>query len=431
MPDVKGVEAQLGSVAGSVTRLVGDGCVVRRLEPSTGELRAVGADHRDADQRLALERLIRDRPLGPPAGGWLRQALASSSVVNLTEPDPDELRDAGLPLDGRIGEVMIVPLVPGESVIVAVRDRISAGYSSIERSLVQRLAAGAAGLADPFSRAGMACQLELMSSAVWITDAAGVTSYVNQAACLLVGLPAERIVGVPISEFIDDAAPDLGVGPFFGQEPFQRAVLGDDGSTRWLSVSPRPLFGRRGAVEAILYTLVDVTERHRHESELRMRLDTEQALARFAELLVVEDDPDRILSSAVELVAQQFEAALVTAVAIARDRSEVHPLAIAGELGDLDPERWRARCELPSGSATLAAIETDEAVRVGDFTAGVPYRPGPIALSAAARSAACAPISGGAGCLAVLHMEPDAVSDDELELLETVARLLSKRWPAR
>ena len=265
---------------------------------------------------------------------------------------------------------MIVPLVPGESVIVAVRDRISAGYSSIERSLVQRLAAGAAGLADPLSRAGMACQLELISSAVWITDAAGVTSYVNQAACLLVGLPAERIVGVPISEFIDGAAPDLGVGLFFGQEPFQRAVLADDGRTRWLSVSARPLFGRRGTLEALLYTLVDVTERHRHETELRMRLDAEEALARFAELLVVEDDPDRILSSGVELVADQFAASLVTAVAIARDRSEVHPLAIAGELGDLDPQRWRARYELPSGSATLAAIEGDEAVRVGDFSDG-------------------------------------------------------------
>ena len=66
---MKAAEAQLGSVAGSVTRLVGDGCVIRRLEPSTGELRAVAADHRDPDQRLALELLIRGRPLGPPAGG--------------------------------------------------------------------------------------------------------------------------------------------------------------------------------------------------------------------------------------------------------------------------------------------------------------------------------------------------------------------------
>ena len=68
-----------------------------------------------------------------------------------------------------------------------------------------------------------------------------------------------------------------------------------------------------------------------------MRLDSEQALARFAELLIVEDEPDRILSSAVELIAEQFEAPLVTAVAVARDRTEVEPLAVAGGSGRLRP----------------------------------------------------------------------------------------------
>ena len=216
---------------------------------------------------------------------------------------------------------------------------------------------------------------------------------------------------------------------FFGQEPVERAVLGADGQTRWLSVTARPLFGARGSREAVLYNLTDVTQRHRREAELRMRLDAEEALARFAELLIVEDEPDRILSSAVGLIADLFDAPLVTAVRVARDRSEVESLAIAGGLGDCSPERWKGRYELTRGSATWAAVDAGEAVRVGDFTCDALYRPGPIARSAAARSVACVPICGGAGCLAVCHTEANGVSDEELELLEAVARLLTKRWP--
>ena len=78
----------------------------------------------------------------------------------------------------------------------------------------------------------------------------------------------------------------------------------------------------------------------------------------------------------------------------------------------------------------MAAIEAGESIRLGDYDAEALYSPGPIARSAAARSAACVPISGGAGCLAVLHTEAQGVSDEELELLETVARMVSKRWPA-
>ena len=423
--------SRMESVAASVTRLVGDGCVIRRLHPSSGALRAIAGDHRDPDQRLDLALLARGPDLRPPAGGWLRQSLGSNSVVHLTELGPDDLRDLGLPADQRIGDVMIVPIAATPAVIVAVRDRVSGAYTATERSVLQRIAAAAAlGLAPPFSPIGMARQLELVSSAVWVTDACGVTTYVNQAACLLVGLPAERLLGVPIAEFIDGVDVQPGQGRFFGEEPVERAVVRDDGATQWLSVAARPLFSPLGKREAILYTLLDITDRHRHETELRMRLDAEQALSGFAELLIVEDEPNRILTSAVELIAEQFEAPLVTAVAVARDRSEVEPLAVAGRLGDLEPDRWRARCELPAASATMAAIEAGEAVRVSDFDAESIYSPGPIARSASARSAACAPISGGAGCLAVLHTEAQGVCDGELELLETVARMVSKRWPA-
>ena len=145
---------------------------------------------------------------------------------------------------------------------------------------------------------------------------------------------------------------------------------------QWLSVSARPLFGALGTREAILYTLLDVTDRHRHETALRMRLDSEHALSEFAELLIVEEEPERFLSSAVELIADQFEAPLVTAVAVARDRTEVEPLAVAGPLGRFEPDRWRARCELPVGSATMAAIEAGESIRVADYDARGALQPG-------------------------------------------------------
>ena len=140
------------------------------------------------------------------------------------------MRDLGLPAAGRIGEVAIVPIVAGDAVIVAVRDRVSPAYSAEERAVLQRIAAAPAlGLESALSTGGMASQLELISSAAWVTDTAGVTSYVNQAACLLVGLPAERIVGVPISEFIDGPPLHPGQERFFGQEPVERAVSAPTG----------------------------------------------------------------------------------------------------------------------------------------------------------------------------------------------------------
>ena len=99
----------------------------------------MAADHRDPDQRLALERHA--PRLDPPAGGWLRQALASGSVVRLSRLEQADIADAGLPHAGRIGEVAIVPIVAGDAVIVAVRDRVSPEYSAEERAVLQRIAA--------------------------------------------------------------------------------------------------------------------------------------------------------------------------------------------------------------------------------------------------------------------------------------------------
>ncbi len=70
----------------------------------------------------------------------------------------------------------------------------------------------------------------------------------------------------------------------------------------------------------------------------------------------------------------------------------------------------------PSASATSPASGSTGPARS--------RAPRPPAASPACRSA------GGAGCLAVCHTEANGVSDEELELLEAVARLLTKRWPA-
>ena len=132
-------------------------------------------------------------------------------------------------------------------------------------------------------------------------------------------------------------------------------------------------------------------------------------------------------SSAVEFDRRPDRAPLVTAVAVARDRTEVEPLAVAGPLGRFEPDRWRSRCELPVGSATMAAIEAGS--RSGSTTPRRFYSPGrsPVPPRRRVLRAFRSPVALGVSPCCTRRRR---VSDEGLELLETVAPMVSKRWPA-
>lgn len=400
-------------------------------------LAAVAADHRDADRRSRLRAVIDETPLRPPDGGWLRQALATGHSLRLPDARPETLRASGLPADGRIGDVAVVP-IGGLAAIVAVRDRLAGPYVAGDRRDLERIAADcdrslaaerAIDRGTPAAPAELPSGrdlLEITSAAIWITDLAGTTTYVNQTACALVGLPAERIIGVPMAVFLE--GPEPSAAGFDGGEPCDRALARPDERPLWVSQTTRALFDSRGRRYGLLHTLADVTERRQREVELRTRLDSQQTLTRFAEMLLLEGGSGEIHSKAVDLIAELFGAPLVALVAVARNRVDARTLACAGQLEARSPG-FMGSYRIPADSPTGAAVDSGEAIRVDDFGANRGYRPGPLSVAVGARSAACVPIAGGAGCIGVMRSDAGAISDQELATLEAVGGLLSARWP--
>jgi PAS domain S-box-containing protein len=416
-------------LATQITEAVGDGCVVRALDRS-GRLAAVAADHRDPDRRNELRLTLTQEPLPQPSG-WLGQAMARHLPVRLPQIEPGSVRAAGLPFDERLRDVVFVP-VGRFAVIEAVRDRAPAAYSALDRRELESLAADAASQlnGDSHTLADGASLIDASAAAIWVTDSDGVTLEANQRATELVGLPAERLVGVPFVEFLDHdrSAP---AADFLGENPAERRLISGDGVMRWVEAAARPRFDSRGRPAGAVITLVDVDERHRREVRLRTRLDSERALTEFAELLLREDDRDRVLSRAAQLVAEQLDAMLVALVLCSGDGNEVSTLAAAGPYPKQHPESLGDRQRLSARTPTLVAIHSRETVVVPDFDRDSTYVPGPISIAAGARSVACVPVDDGLGCIGVMSSAPEGLAEDEVGMVERLARLLSGRLSSR
>jgi PAS domain S-box-containing protein len=427
----------LADLARQVTLVVGDGCLVRVADPSDGGLRAVAADHRDADRRRAFLELLRAPPLDR-AGAWPTQAIERGCAVRLPDISVETLLGAGVPHDERVTDVVFLPLAQ-QAVLTAVRDRVAGRYSALERQEMQGLVGQASrDLSAPTTIPGRSKAsdhspqplsepshlVDAVSAGVWVVDQRGRILSVNEHGSEMIGLPAERVLGMPFAEFLDESPPGL-PADFIGGAGSDRRLIGADGEVRWVHARSRPLFGTNGNPSGAAITLFDVSERREREVRLRTRLDANRALAEFAELLILEDAPDRLLTRAAELLADQLDAPAVGVGEVARDLSEVTTLALAGSDVDNDLQHWRGTHPLPAGSVTRAAIKSGEVIGVSDFEAQGIYRRGPLGNEARVRSIGAAPLAEGRGYLTAVSRQPHAIGADEIELLGSVARLLT------
>ena len=433
--DASGV---LGRLARRVTLVIGDGCLVRLSDPSDGALRAVAADHRDADRRRDFLGVLDSPPLNP-AGAWPAQAIEKGCAVRLPEISSEALHGAGIPHDDRITDVVFLPL-GRQGVLTSVRDRVAGRYSAVERQEMQGLVgqairglmpAGASpgpserpDRSPPTTLSEPSQLIDAVAAALWLVDERGRIVSVNEHGSEMVGLPAERVRGIPFAEFLDETPPGL-PADFVGGAGSDRRLIGADGRVRWVYARSQPLFGAAGIPAGAAITLFDVTDRHEREVRLRTRLDANRALAEFAELLILEDQPERLLTRAAELLADQLDAPAVGVGEVSEDLSEVTTLALAGSEVDHDLGHWRGTHPLHSGSVTGAAVKSGEVISVMDFEAQRIYRRGRLAIEAGVRSIGAAPLAEGRGCLTAVSCEPFALGPDEIELLGSVARLLT------
>jgi PAS domain S-box-containing protein len=120
---------------------------------------------------------------------------------------------------------------------------------------------------------------------IFVTDAGGRCTFVNTRWCELSGLRPEEAIGQAWSHavhlddlvrvaFAWDAAIERGQ-EFRAEYRLQRP----DGQVIWVSGSAAPVVDTLGRTEGWLGTVVDVTERRRHEEELRQNRDAIGALS--------------------------------------------------------------------------------------------------------------------------------------------------------
>ncbi|HEY6464220.1 MAG TPA: PAS domain S-box protein [Polyangiaceae bacterium] len=114
---------------------------------------------------------------------------------------------------------------------------------------------------------------------LWVFDADGKTTFMNDRMTHMLGITLEEGLRTPVAEFV---APELrpllaerialrkaGVGGSYEQK-FRRK----DGSDGWAILESGPLLDAEGRFDGILTTATDITERRRAEQELRALNET-------------------------------------------------------------------------------------------------------------------------------------------------------------
>jgi PAS domain S-box-containing protein len=181
-----------------------------------------------------------------------------------------------LPGGDRVDVEASVAVVHGE-------DGRVAGYVTVNRDVTVRKRAEAALRA---SQERLARILETVSEGIWITDAAGVTEFVNARACRIVGTSPELAVGRPLL----DAVPEPGRGA--AREDIETVLRGEisrrefvrpgaDGGDVWVNVSWTPLRGPDEAVAGAVGVFMDVTD-HRRAREQLLHAQKMDAVGRLA-----------------------------------------------------------------------------------------------------------------------------------------------------
>jgi GAF domain/PAS fold len=406
----------------AVTGLVGDGCVVRLHDRRNETLEAVAVDHRDRHRRAALRDRLADTSI-PMPGGWAGEPLRKGITLRLGAGQ------APAAVGADAGAAIAAPLrLDGDpiGVVVALRDETEDPYTAADQELVERLAAGADRLAPPRAAAGHAGPpgagaarvLEHAAVGVWAIDAGGVTTYVNEPLCDLLGVPSCVLEGERAAPFLD-AALGGGAGPL-GDHCVQRP----DGTGRWVEVTSAPLTDEHGAREGTVITIVDVDARRRSQVGLRLRAAASESLAELAQHALEGEAFDALARASAEAVRDVLDADAAAVGHVSPDRGTYTLRASAGW------DETLTGVALPLGERTPAwfALGDDEPFVVDDYEATALVRRGELVAERGLRSVACVSVAGGAGVISAHSREVAPFDEAQIGFLRSVARILAVRW---
>jgi PAS domain S-box-containing protein len=138
---------------------------------------------------------------------------------------------------------------------------------------------------------------EASTIAIHEIDTKGVIRSVNQAECQLLGYSPDELIGHHIWEFAaldqQQVARDTIAGKIARQQPVStvtREYRRGDGSYIWLEIHEKLIENAEGEVVGIRSALLDITEYHKLETEMRKQLDWMRvALRSFTRAIVTAD----------------------------------------------------------------------------------------------------------------------------------------------
>jgi PAS domain S-box-containing protein len=414
--------------ARAITDLVGDGCVVRIADRAEGALPAAAVEHRDSWRRDQLAALLA-LPGPSLASGWPGQALAKNLAFRLEHDQAMEAVACGGPEGGSVHAAVVAPLRRGGKAIgtiVAVRDSADLPYSLREQQLIEELALeGVEGIeALPGAVPEASRLLEHAAVGIWATDLNGVTTYVNEALCGLVGVPASEMLGETMGEYLDEEPQLIHARLSPTVERQDHRLLRPDGTEVWVSMTSTPLCDARGRRTGTVSTLAEISERKRLDVELRLRAAANEAVAELAERALAGDDLESLMRSAAASAAELLGAEYAAIADVGPTREEVVPRVVLG----WEPSLVGRRIAIPENSVTELCLDAEEPVVIGDFEKIEAIRRGMLARRVNARSAVCVAIAGGAGVLAVTSPRAQAFSGYDVSFLRSIAAVLGSRW---
>jgi PAS domain S-box-containing protein len=153
--------------------------------------------------------------------------------------------------------------------------------------------------------------VETADEGIWVSDAAGRTTWVNDRLAEMLGYTPEELYDLPVSAAVADGEHDVAaklVERSRGRsEQYDLRLRRKNGTELWALVSSAPLHDARGRFVGALAMIVDITQRKHAEEQLRER-----------DVALVEAAAELELSRAAQRQAAEVNDTIVQRLALAK-----------------------------------------------------------------------------------------------------------------
>ncbi len=286
--------------------------------------------------------------------------------------------------------------------------------------------------------------VDAMPDGLAVADEKGLSTYVNDQFCEILGCTRPEAVGRPFADFLEvDGLRAWTTRPRGAQEQeggrYVAWAVKKGGERRRLLVSPRSILDAEGEPRGSFAVLRDVTEQERAEKILRRTVEHEKAVSRISRTLTGRPSGvfDELITEVLGIIGELVKADRCYVLQLSDDETQMdrsHAWSAEGVELSTPERRPSAVASLPWIAERLRRPET---VRIPRVSALPPEADSVMASLQEERvqSLLLAPISYEGSFFGALGLETMAVErawgDDDVAFLEVVGEILVsalKRW---